>query len=284
MTQLTLFMQDDNESKSIIDKTCEKWGFDVRRIEHNEKTFYSINDWIFGVTGSTTRSTWGNMKAMFISNEHFNLVTRQYEKGQKPSDFTDKNGLFRVTQELRSMKDRPVLYEIKQFLANSGEFSDLLIMEKEKEERESKNLTHEKAKAKYIQLGKSEKWAEARVKTTVKRNVFTATIMEHVINPEFWLLTDTEYLGLFDRTAKQLEKQNGGVKPRNAMTEHALSALFLAESTIATYIGQRDEIDMSEAIEIIKMVCDAVKPTVISITKILGIDIATGKPLLNAKN
>ncbi len=281
MTQLTLFMQDDNESKSIIDKTCEKWGFEVRKIEHEGKTLYAINDWLLALVGeSSYKQAWTDIQKGYDSGVPFLVVKGKYQNKGQSMSFADKNAMFLISQELRSMGDRPVLDEIRQFLATSAEFSDMLIMQKEKEERESKNLTHEKAKAKYIQLGKSEKWADARVKTTVKRNVFTATIMEHVINPEFWLLTDTEYLGLFDRTAKQLEKQNGGVKPRNAMTEHALSALFLAESTIATYIGQRDEIDMSEAIEIIKMVCDAVKPTVVSITKILGVDIATGKKLL----
>ncbi len=277
--QLTMFNDTPNgkNRKSIIDQTCEKWGFDIRKIEDETKTLYAVSDWMTGLIGNGGANSWAKLKDVISS--HIFLTSAKYQDKGQWLDFTDKNGIFVVTQNMRSMTKRPVIAEVKAFLANSGEFTDMLIMA---EPDEAQQFFNTKIKETYGD--KSDKWIEARYKVTVKRNVLTAIVSEYVKKPQYGTLTDVEYVGLFERTAKQLEAQNGGFKPRDGMTEQGLGAVFLAETTIAQLIKDRQTMSMKEAIEIFKQVTEAIHPTVVTLNNMLGVDIATGKPLLKPKN
>ncbi len=275
--QLTMFNDTPNgkNRKSIIDTTCEKWGFQVRKIEDDAKTLYAVTDWVNGLIGKPSK-TWLNLREKVVtSNDLFLTMMKIDGKGQE-IEFTDKNGIFIITQNMRSMEKRPAVAEIKVFLANSGEFSDMLIMAQPDEAEQFFN-----AKMLEAYGDKEEKWIEARYKATVKRNVLTAIVSEYVKNPQYGTLTDVEYMGLFDRTAKQLESQNGGVKPRDGMTEEGLGAVYLAEATIARLMKDRQAMTMKEAIAIFRQVTDAIHPTVVTLNNMLGVDIATGKKFLN---
>ncbi len=278
--QLTMFNDTTNgkNRKSIIDQTCEKWGFDVRKIEDDTKTLYAINDWLQALVGERSyKQTWTNIQKGYRNSLPFLLVNSKHEGKGQPINFTDKNGLFLITQALRPSSDRPIVIEIQQFLATSGEFADMLIMAKPDEAEQFFNTKMLEAYG-----DKEEKWIEARYKTTVKRNVLTAIVSEYVKNPQYGTLTDVEYMGLFDRTAKQLESQNGGVKPRDGMTEEGLGAVYLAEATIARLMKDRQAMTMKEAIAIFRQVTDAIHPTVVTLNNMLGVDIATGKKLLKS--
>ncbi len=276
MAQLTLFAQGDNEPKSIIDRTCKKWGFEVRKIEHGDDYLYAINDWLGGIVANNAKQTWTNIQKGYKNSLPFLVVSSKIDGKGQPITFTDKNGIFLITQSLRPSDDRPIVIEVQQYLANSGEFVDLLAQSP----IEASQYLNDKIG---VQVGEDEKWAQKRVKGMVARDVLTVAIKNYISDPKlaYGYLTGEEYKGLFHRTASQLTKQNGGLKPRDGMHGLALDALTMAEYALASKLEQRQEVTTDEAIVICRDICKMIEPMVTQLTNYLGIDIATNKKLLN---
>lgn len=280
MAQLTLFTQEESNNNNPLPLiVADKWGFPLQYHLVGEEYYFSVQDWISGLTHSQVpRKIWTYVKNQLSSHaRQFNQMSYKASNGKTyQMDFATEHGLYLIAEELETTQDRQALSDIKAFLAKSGVFANVI----RTNPLEAKTAIDSQADKHYKALGKDEAWIEARKETIVKRNVLTAVIKTHVNNPKFGVLTDAEYVGLFDRTAQQLKDANGNLSPRDGMTSHALHALMLAEATIATYMETHDTLTMKDAINIIRHVCELINPTINTINKLLGIDTATGQKLL----
>jgi len=287
MAQLTLFTQDDNQgdnekvkARHVIFDTWKKWGFEVRTIEHGDDYLYSIIDWTSGMVGHPSKA-WGMMKPRIVNSIYFSFSTIQYEGKGKPTDFTDEYGVYLITQNMRSTSNSPAIDEIKSYLAKTGVFANKLISA---EPIEAQHYFEKEISKKTKSLGKSKEWQDERLDGMVARDILTQAIQDYIVNPNlaYGTLTNTEYMGLFHRTAKQLTAQNGGLKPRDGMHLSALSILRTAEISIASKISQGDLITLDEAIAIAREVCKIIEPMINNLSAYLGVDIATDKKLLKS--
>src|SRR5262245_36605221 len=108
---------------------AKRWNFPLAHVRTDEGLFYAIQDWIRGLTGINDVR---RVLPKFESSEFGRQVSLR--KGQFPYtasnrktyqiEHTTDKGLYLIAQYLRVTKARPVLDEIKKFLAASGAFVD----------------------------------------------------------------------------------------------------------------------------------------------------------------
>ncbi len=212
-------------------------------------------------------------------------------------DFTQDNGLYLMAQYLRVTKERPVLSEIKQFLAASGVFVDemrrdenlVLITSKmtpEQMEAQAKRA-QDAADEAYRRKGKSEQWIKSRKDSREKRNAFTAALAEAVIElltpNRYATITDDMYLGLWKRTAAILRADMGLPKKANLRDHQPRLALHfqgIVEEITAYELGEKQEVEWDEARRIVKKTADMIRPWIEQTQQQINIDVATGRPLL----
>jgi hypothetical protein len=130
------YLRDDTQPLPfIISSKCQ---FKLAFVEIDEKIYYSIQDWIRGLTDANPRMIWADIRRRnetILSQMQIKklpYVTTDNKTYQM--DFTDDEGLYLLVQHLRVTRRRPLLDEIKRFLAESGAFVDLI-------RREPENIT-----------------------------------------------------------------------------------------------------------------------------------------------
>src|SRR5262245_578353 len=107
----------DDSSLPLPLIVAQKWSFPLAHHETDEGYFYAVQDWIRGLAGDTNiKFIWAQAKKQrLISNQPLPYVASDGKTYQR--DFTNDKGLYLIAQYLRVTKARPVLDEIKRFLA-----------------------------------------------------------------------------------------------------------------------------------------------------------------------
>ena len=196
----------------------------------------------------------------------------------------------KFNQYLRTGHERPVLNEIRDFLAASGAFVDEIRLNP-KTVLTSGAMTPDQALDAAIEMcraqGKDDMWIQARLEGKIKRNHFVIALKEAVAETlnrrHYATATDDIYTGLWGRTAARL-KQELDLPKKASLRDHqpmlGLEYQRIAEGASAQKLGQRQELTWQEAREIVKMVAAFVGRQAKEMGEMLETDLATGRPLL----
>jgi hypothetical protein len=213
-------------------------------------------------------------------------------------DFMTAEGLYIITQYLRFSDERPVLNEIRQYLAKAGVFVDemrrdenLIVITSRMSPDEMLDATGRAVlltRQAYRKQGKSERWIDMRLLGKMRREQFT-TALKYAINEalkrsHFATATDDIYKGLWGRTASYLKKELAlpkGASLRDNQTIYALHFQGIAEEACADKLGEKKSVSWIEARDIIKLVAATVGAYTQDMSRFLGKDLATGRPLLS---
>ncbi len=281
----------DNRPLPLI--VAEKWGFALAHVQENNGFWFAVQDWIVGLLITQTRDAskvWNDLKRRSSLQLSDSIRTLPYEAtdGKTYSvEYTTDKGLYLIAQHLRATRERPVLREIREFLAKSGAFVDLV-------RREPDTLLHAMNPDKlldavieeYKRQGKDDTWINARINGKIKRAMFTTalkTVIVDVSEKHFGLATNEVYMGLWGRNADQLKLQmnlNKYASLRDNQPTLALSYQGIAEEVSAKRLGVREELTWDEARVIVREVADLVGIQAQATSHYLQIDLATGQPLL----
>jgi hypothetical protein len=187
-------------------------------------------------------------------------------------------------------KVRPVLDEIKRFLAAAGAFVD--------EVRRTPDafllsgaITPDQAIDAAIQAyraqGKDDNWIRARLEGKIKRSQFTAALAAAVLDMltprHYAIATDDVYKGLWGRTAAYLKRELDLPKSASLRDHQPMLALHyqgIAEEVSAHKLGQRQELAWDEAREIVQKVAQFIGRQAQETSEMMDMDLATGKQLL----
>jgi hypothetical protein len=140
----------------------------------------------------------------------------------------------------------------------------------------------------YQGAGKSDSWIEARVKGIVTRKEFVEALKNAVINASsniYAQSTEHLYKGLWERTTAQLKsdldiaaKEN----PRDHFGEYALIYTRLAEKLATDRLDNAETVSEETAMSIVWQVAQLIHEQAQATSNMLGLDLVTEKPLLEA--
>ncbi len=276
---------------------AEKWNFKLTYIYENGVYWYAIQDWIRGLLVSkskTVRDVWYNLQSRRGLDVSFTLRQLPYitDNGKKyMMDYTNDNGLYLIAQYLEVNKHRPLLSAIQKFLADAGVFVDEVRRKPETVVTSGAidpDKAIEAAIAEYKRRGKSDEWIQARLLGKVKRGMFTAALkvaMAEISRKHYGYATNEVYLGLWSRTAEILREQMSLPATANLRDHQPTMALYyqlLTEEGCAMRLGERQELTWEEASEIIRDIARHFGKHAQETSQFFGIDLATGKPLLES--
>lgn len=271
-------------------RTAAKWKFPLTHIDQNENSshyLYLAQDWYLGLGGEKSR--WSRTKNELLLSKQQLRSTYELKFIQLPyvadngktyqMDFTDDKGLYLIAQEMRSMKKRPQLDEIKRYLAESGAFVDLIMRDAAAADAATQML--------------EERHEIARKQGKLKRNLFTDVVFTSNVNhaPKYGVLTNIEYKNLFRLNAEKtatnelISVLNLDTKQAKHLRDHlstlALSAVDAAETTAAIKMQQLNRLlTDSEQSEIVRQCARKVSGMFWELAEFAGIDLVTGQKLL----
>ena len=297
MTNLPLFPDplsaaDDTPLPLIVAK---RWNFPLAHVQTDDGTFYAVQDWMRGLLGTKdVRKDWSKFQKTETWAQ-LSTSSRQFPyraangKNYQMFFLTDK-GLYLIAQYLRVMEDRPVLDEIRRFLAAAGAFVDEVRREPDKIVEGVGNP--DKLLDAFIEYhrrrGKDDRWIQMRMESKIKRNQFTAALSEFVtdvLTPRHYATaTDDVYKGLWGRNAAMLKKELAVPSNGNLRDHQPSLALYyqgIVEEVCAKKIGAREELVWDEARDIIITVTKIIGRQAKETSELLNEDIATGKSLLS---
>jgi hypothetical protein len=269
--------------------TAEKWNFPLAHVVTNDgNTYYACQDWYKGLSGDGTG--WKKLKKQLVTSSYqLELVQLPYVASNGKTyqiDFTDDKGLYRIAQEMRSMAKRPQLDEIKQYLAESGAWVNNAIRNPDQAAHELNKV----ADRRYEKILKGQGFTDEQIpqlqadrrEDVAVRLQFTDMLKDNIEGaPQYWLITNTEYKGLFHRDANTITQQTGGKNAREAMHPIAKNFCRIVELTMIEKVRQLGhKLTNHEADNIMRGIANSLGVSVDWIQKQLGMDIVTGKPLL----
>ncbi|MDX2137356.1 MAG: hypothetical protein SF123_04620 [Chloroflexota bacterium] len=273
---------------------AKRWNFPLAHATTQDGSYYAIQDWVRGLTGvEDIRNLWNMFKKTDAGRQTYNSIVRlpYVAKDGKTykRDFTNDKGLYLLAQYLRVKQDRPMLDEIRRFLAASGAFVDALRREPDMLIDSVKNP--DKLLEAFIEYhrkrGKDDRWIQMRMDSKIKRSQFTAALAEFVqeeLTPRHYATaTDDVYRGLWGRTAATLKQDLSLPKSASLRDHQPILALYyqgIVEEVCAQKLGYREELWWDEARDIIRHVATVIGRQAKETGELLQKDIATDKPLL----
>jgi hypothetical protein len=289
-----LSSQTDNTPLPLV--VAKRWNFPLATIETTNSVVYAVQDWMRGLTGENdTRYLLSKFKKTDAGRQMWNSVQRlPYTASDGKTykrDYTTDKGLYLIAQYLRVKEERPVLDEIRRFLAAAGAFVDEVRRDPDKIMDGVSNP--DKLLDAFIEYhrkrGKDDRWIQIRIDTKIKRNQFTAALSEFVrdvLTPRHYAIaTDDVYRGLWGRTASLLKKELGISNNTSLRDYQPILALYyqgIVEEVCAQKLGEREELWWDEAREIIRTVASIIGRQAKETGELLQKDIATGRPLLTS--
>jgi len=275
MTQLSLFSQPDPQFTERI-----------RRTEQDGKSFYSLVDIMaeFSDLGSRPDVLWKRTRERLeqdgfqLDHSVIKLKLTALDGKKHPTDCADTETCLRIVQSIPSPKAEP----IRQWLAQ--------IAAERLEEAANPALGIERAQDRaaetYKRQGKEPAWITARVNGIGDRKDFTDALARHVANigvQHYGIATNKVYTGLWGRDAKTLREQMGLPKAAN-LRDHQSSIAnhyqSLVEITVSAILDKEQTVSPQQAMAIIEKVARILGVQSAELGSLLGIDIATGMPLL----
>jgi hypothetical protein len=259
---------------------AEKWGFQLQRYEptvSQPEYLFSIQDWICGLSSTkpgSARKTWEQLRSEF-QTPTFKLLYFT-DGGTFRMDFTTDQGLYEIAQNMRPMKKRPQLEEIRLYLAKAGVLVD--------------RVRRDAGAAAELVEDLERRHAEVRAKGKHKRINFTQTAREtHVKNhPDYAALTNAEYQELFGAAKDELVKTLSLTPAQaNRFRDHistlALQAIDAAETAGAIKMKQLGRrLTTPEQLEIVRHAARLIAPGFWALAEYLEIDLLSGNPRLSS--
>jgi len=295
MTNLPLPFEDDFQDRDDTPLpliVATRWNFPLAHVQTEDGMYYAVQDWIVGLIGVTNEQAskdWTKLKKK-TSPLWRSLPYRASDGKTYKRPFTDDKGVYVIAQYLRPLEVRPVLEEVREFLAAAGAFVDEIRRTPETVVLKGAINPDEAIDAAikaYRAQGKDDRWIQARIEGKIKRNQFTAALsaaVEELLTPRhFATATDDIYMGLWQRTAAQLKKELDLPKKANLRDHQPMLALHyqgIAEEVCAHKLGTRQELTWDEARDIVKMVANFIGKQAQQTAELLQMDLATGSPLL----
>ncbi len=292
MTQSLSFTETMNsgDERPLPLIVAEKWGFPLHVTEDDGRQWYSIRDWVAGLTSAKNpKQAWQS----FRSSEEIKPLlknVRDYPYGTGTSQFIEDRGLYRLALSLRVTQKRTALSAIKDYLAKAGAFTDLVRRDnKARAEFGATAGADEVLEAtieRYQKSGKDDHWIQARLEGIVTRKQFTSALRAAVLSASEDLYrngTERIYSGLWKRTTAQLRDHleiEGKVSPRDHMSEYALIYTRLAEKIAADKLRHAEIVSEPLAMEIVFEAAKMIRNQAVATAEALGIDLLTGKSLL----
>lgn len=147
-----------------------------------------------------------------------------------------------------------------------------------------------RAIATWKRQGHDDQWIDTRFKTVADRKTFADMLATRITDliPKVHYAAATNLVseGLWGRDVPTLRAEmgiKGKQTPRDFQPRQGLLYNSLVEATIADIFAKYDHLDWIEAVPIIKEVASVFGFQADQLGKMLGIDLATGKPLLKGK-
>jgi hypothetical protein len=295
MTQLPILFDDDSKDNTPLPLiVAKRWNFPLAHVQTDKGMVYAIQDWMRGLSGENdTRYLQSKFKKTDAGKQMWSSIQRlPYTTSDGKThkrDYVDDKGLYLIAQYMRVTHDRPVLDEIRHFLAKAGAFVDEVRREPDKLATTVKDP--EKLLDAFIEYhrkrGKDDRWIQMRINSKIKRNMFTAALSEFVtemLTPRHYALaTDEVYTGLWGRTAAKL-KNELQIKKKDNLRDYqptiALHYQGIVEEVCAQKIGEREELDWNEACDIVRTIAKIIGRQAQETSELMNMDLATGKRLL----
>lgn len=295
MNQLPLIPDfDTNEETPLPLIVAQRWNFPLAHLKTENGMVYAVQDWIRGLSGEEdVRKLWNKFKTTEAGKQMSTRSARlPYKAGDGKTykrDYVDDKGLYLIAQYLRVTHDRPMLTEIRQFLAAAGAFVDQLRLEPEMA------LTNTKDPDKLLDAfiayhrkrGMSDEWIQIRFESKIKRNKFTAALSEFVNETlsrwHYSTATDDVYKGLWGRSTKDLKAELQLSRDANLRDHQPSTALHyqgIVEDVCAAKLGKAEEVSWGEARDIIQTVAKIIGRQAEETSLLMEMDLATGKALL----
>jgi len=262
-------------------------GSRIRREWHEEQWHYSIIDMV-GVLLDLDNQAARNYYNVFknrLAREGSQTLTNckrlklVAEDGKRRlTDVVNTEEALRILQSIPSPKLEP----LKLWLAQIG--TERLQETADPELGLFRSL--DRTTEEYRAAGKPDSWIVARVEGIVTRKAFVEALRTAVLDaPEslFGQATDKLYIGLWNRTTAQLRKELSITKrenPRDHFGKYALIYTRLAEEVSTDRLASLETVPMSVAMEIVWQVTTLFRGQAHDLSKTLGFDLVTEKPLL----
>jgi hypothetical protein len=280
---------DPNDKRPLPEIIANYCGFPLASKPVGDKQYYAVQDWIAGVAqpASHPGTFWTHMKSrakkagIEFSSWCTKLPYTASDGKNYKVDFAEAETLYRITQRMDA--NTGIREAILHFLARAGVVVDEFRIDPEK--------ALEAVIAAYKRMGKSDEWIDTRLRSKVRRVLFTASF-QRVLNfqPQplhFAVITDEMRLGLWKRNTRTLKAQIGLKKNdnlRDNLSRIALDYEMLTES-ISTYdLDQHHDLTLNQATRIVRSRSESVGKHAEETGRSLGIDIPTGRPLLSDKS
>jgi hypothetical protein len=295
MNQLPLIPNSNDDNQTPLPLiVAQRWNFPLAYVQTENGMVYAVQDWMRGLSGETNiRSLWSMFKKTEAGKELSNQIEQLPYKATNGKtyklDYVNDKGLYLIAQYMRVKHDRPMLTEIRQFLAAAGAFVDQVRLEPDKIFEAVKDP--DKLLNAFIEYhrkrGKSDSWILMRMESKIKRNRFTAAlaefVIEHLGRPQYATATDDVYQGLWGRSTATLKKQLQLTKNDSLRDNQPMLALHyqgIVEEVCALKLEKREEVTWEEARDIIQTIAKLIGRQAQETSEILEMDIATGKRLL----
>ncbi len=292
MAQLTLFDNLDNSFDGAEQhpiSVAKKWGFPLQYHKIGNEYWYSVQDWLVGVAKTDNpRTFWAKIQKRAIEIHQIELfpscLQLNYMATNNKSyqmDFAKDETLYAIVQIMGN--DTGIKLDVLEHLRKVGALFNAMLENPAKASDSFAKLAMSKQDKEieaYKKQGYDMDWIMIRMNGKIARKVLTQAIKDHVRNPRYDKFTNEEYLGLFERTAETIARQLNNPEPRDGMTKQANLLIDLTETTISDMLGDVAVIDMVQAINIIKIVCQRFKPFVHDVQVLTGRDIVTGQKLI----
>jgi prophage antirepressor-like protein len=258
-------------------------GNKVRRVWHDERWFFVVEDVVFILTESKNVKDYINkirQRDPELSKGYGQFVhtlDMQTTGGVQKMNCADLEGIFRIIQSIPSPKAEP----FKQWLAKVG---------KERvDEIQNPELAMERMKSLYEQKGYSDDWVAKRMRGIAVRNTLTDEWNKRGLKKgvEYAILTNEIMQGTFDMKVDDYKKhKNLSIQHnlRDHMGDIELILTMLAEATTTKLSVDRDSLGFNKLHHDAKESGEIVGKTRKEIENRSGKKIATKNNFLNIKN
>ncbi|MGB1286194.1 MAG: hypothetical protein ACPG7F_06660 [Aggregatilineales bacterium] len=280
---------DDERTLPLI--TAEKWDFPLQYHETDEGLMYAVQDWVAGLATTNKRKAakmWNFMqRKLEMSSSTRHLKYTANDEKQYNVAFTDDEGLYQIAAYMRATKSRPALRAIKDFLAKAGVFAD----EARRNPEEAEITLVSKRRKKYIKQAKTPEWIATRELGIITRKQLIALVY-HLLGTGEHIpaITNDTYQGVFGMTAKEL-RAHIGIPPtailRDYFSSMALIYTKAAEEAARIHLENYDDEDVilpEDIRSVVTLLSRLMGKQAREVSKILGVDVVTGKPLLASVN